>query len=224
MPGDGYAEVWVKMEAANPTGSYKDRMALAMIEAAETDGRLRPGQLVVEYTGGSTGSSLAFVCAVKGYPLRIVLSDAFSEEKIRTGHRPCRAGGGPALARFVIYFGGSAVAGIIGWMTIFATIIWPKMKQQPRVQQLKTLTAIHFFRYFATTLLIAGLVSRKLPSGFADPAAFGDLISLGLAYIAFIGLQRSTTEKATAVSGVDLQHCRRGRPASGHGPGARAHS
>jgi cysteine synthase A len=72
------------MEAANPTGSYKDRMALAMIEAAEADGRLRPGQLVVEYTGGSTGSSLAFVCAVKGYPLRIVSSDAFAAEKIRT--------------------------------------------------------------------------------------------------------------------------------------------
>jgi cysteine synthase len=80
----GSAEVWVKMEAANPTGSYKDRMALAMIEAAEADGRLRPGQPVVEYTGGSTGSSLAFVCAVKGYPLRIVSSDAFAEEKIRT--------------------------------------------------------------------------------------------------------------------------------------------
>jgi len=84
MADDACAEVWVKMEAANPTGSYKDRMALAMIEAAEADGRLRPGQLVVEYTGGSTGSSLAFVCAVKGYPLRIVSSDAFAEEKIRT--------------------------------------------------------------------------------------------------------------------------------------------
>jgi len=84
MADDACAEVWVKMEAANPTGSYKDRMALAMIEAAEADGRLRPGQPVVEYTGGSTGSSLAFVCAVKGYPLRIVSSDAFAEEKIRT--------------------------------------------------------------------------------------------------------------------------------------------
>ena len=72
---DDCAEVWVKLEAANPTGSYKDRMALAMIEAAETDGRLQPGQTVVEYTGGSTGSSLAFVCAVKGYPLRIVSSE-----------------------------------------------------------------------------------------------------------------------------------------------------
>ncbi|MGN6682084.1 MAG: PLP-dependent cysteine synthase family protein [Streptosporangiaceae bacterium] len=78
------AEVWVKIEAANPTGSYKDRMALAMIEVAEADGRLQPGQTVVEYTGGSTGSSLAFVCAVKGYPLRIVSSDAFSAEKIAT--------------------------------------------------------------------------------------------------------------------------------------------
>ncbi len=84
LAGEDRAEVWVKLEAANPTGSYKDRMALAMIEAAEADGRLRPGQLVVEYTGGSTGSSLAFVCAVKGYPLRIVSSDAFAVEKLRT--------------------------------------------------------------------------------------------------------------------------------------------
>jgi cysteine synthase A len=84
LAGDDCAEVWVKMEAANPTGSYKDRMALAMIEAAEAEGRQRPGQLVVEYTGGSTGSSLALVCAVKGYPLRIVSSDAFADEKIRT--------------------------------------------------------------------------------------------------------------------------------------------
>ena len=95
----------------------------------------------------------------------------------------------------LIYFGGSAAAGIVGWATIFATIIWPKMKRQPRVQQLKVLTAISFFRYFATTLLIAGLVSHRLPSGFADPAAFGDLISLVLAYVAFIGLQRSEAEK-----------------------------
>ena len=60
----GMADVWVKLEGANPTGSYKDRMALAMIEGAERSGRLAPGQPVVEYTGGSTGSSLAFVCAV----------------------------------------------------------------------------------------------------------------------------------------------------------------
>jgi cysteine synthase A len=80
----GMAEVWVKLESANPTGSYKDRMALAMIEGAERDGRLSPGQTVVEYTGGSTGSSLAYVCALKGYPLRIVSSDAFATEKLRT--------------------------------------------------------------------------------------------------------------------------------------------
>jgi cysteine synthase len=84
LAGEGGAEVWVKLEAANPTGSYKDRMALAMIEAATRDGRLQPGQPVVEYTGGSTGSSLAFVCAVKGHPLRIVSSDAFAVEKLRT--------------------------------------------------------------------------------------------------------------------------------------------
>jgi cysteine synthase len=83
LAADG-AEVWVKLEAANPTGSYKDRMALAMIEGAEQGGHLQPGQSVVEYSGGSTGSSLAFVCAVKGYPLRVVSSDAFAAEKIRT--------------------------------------------------------------------------------------------------------------------------------------------
>ena len=80
----GSAEVWVKVESHNPTGSYKDRMALAMIEGAERSGRLERGRTVVEYTGGSTGSSLALVCAVKGYPLRIVSSDAYAEEKIRT--------------------------------------------------------------------------------------------------------------------------------------------
>jgi cysteine synthase A len=80
----GMADVWVKMEGANPTGSYKDRMALAMIRGAEAAGRLAPDQPVVEYTGGSTGSSLAFVCAVTGHPLHIVTSDAFAEEKRRT--------------------------------------------------------------------------------------------------------------------------------------------
>lgn len=80
----GSADVYVKLEASNPTGSYKDRMALAMIEGAEQRGALRPGMTVLEYTGGSTGSSLAFVCAVKGYRLKIVTSDAFSAEKLRT--------------------------------------------------------------------------------------------------------------------------------------------
>src|SRR4029450_4560758 len=84
LVGEDCAEVWVKLEAANPTGSYKDRMGLAMVEAAEAAGRPPARQLAVEYPGGSTGSSLAFVCAVKGYPLRIVSSDAFADEKIRT--------------------------------------------------------------------------------------------------------------------------------------------
>jgi cysteine synthase A len=81
---EGAAEVLIKLEAGNPTGSYKDRMALAMIDGAERRGALKPGQRVVEFTGGSTGSSLAFVCAVKGYPLSLVSSDAFSPEKLRT--------------------------------------------------------------------------------------------------------------------------------------------
>lgn len=80
----GSAEVLVKLEYFNPTGSYKDRMAKAMIEYAEQRGDLKPGMTVVEYTGGSTGSSLAFVCAVKGYPFKVVSSDAFAQEKLRT--------------------------------------------------------------------------------------------------------------------------------------------
>jgi cysteine synthase A len=77
----GCAEIFVKLEWENPTGSMKDRMALAVIESAERDGRLAPGGTVLEYTGGSTGTSLAFVCAAKGYKIRIVTSDAFSQEK-----------------------------------------------------------------------------------------------------------------------------------------------
>lgn len=78
------AEVLVKLEYHNPTGSYKDRMALAMIDGAEARGDLTPGKSVVEFTGGSTGSSSAFVRAVKGYPLKLVSSDALSPEKPRT--------------------------------------------------------------------------------------------------------------------------------------------
>jgi cysteine synthase A len=77
----GSAEVLLKLELENPTGSMKDRMALAMVEAAEADGRLQPGGSVVEYTGGSTGVSLALVCAAKRIPLRIVTSEAASREK-----------------------------------------------------------------------------------------------------------------------------------------------
>ena len=76
------ARIVVKIEGENPTGSMKDRVALAMIGRPEADGRLKPGDTVVEYTGGSTGTSLALVCAVKGYRIRIVSSDAFSEEKL----------------------------------------------------------------------------------------------------------------------------------------------
>lgn len=81
---DGSATVLVKLEYLNPTGSYKDRMAKAIIEGAERRGDLRPGMSVVELSGGSTGSSLAFVCAQKEYALRIVTSDAFASEKLRT--------------------------------------------------------------------------------------------------------------------------------------------
>src|SRR6266480_598103 len=81
VPENG-ARILLKLENENPTGSMKDRMALAMIEAAEADGRLTAGGSVVEYTGGSTGVSLSLICAVKGYPLHIVTSDAFAREKL----------------------------------------------------------------------------------------------------------------------------------------------
>ncbi|RXT50238.1 cysteine synthase [Bosea sp. Tri-44] len=81
VPANG-ARILLKLESENPTGSMKDRMALAMIDAAEADGRLKPGGAMVEYTGGSTGVSLALVCAVKRYPLHIVTSDAFAREKL----------------------------------------------------------------------------------------------------------------------------------------------
>jgi len=81
VPENG-SRILIKLENENPTGSMKDRMALAMIEAAEADGRLTADGSVVEYTGGSTGVSLSLICAVKGYPLHIVTSDAFAREKL----------------------------------------------------------------------------------------------------------------------------------------------
>ena len=78
----GCAGVFVKLEWENPTGSMKDRMAHAVISRAESDGRLQPGDTVVDYTGGSTGASLALVCTSLGYPIKIVSSDAFSREKL----------------------------------------------------------------------------------------------------------------------------------------------
>src|SRR6476620_5129955 len=81
VPANG-ARILLKLESENPTGSMKDRMALAMIEAAEAAGRLSAGGAVVEYTGGSTGVAFSLVCAVKGHPLRIVTSEGFAREKL----------------------------------------------------------------------------------------------------------------------------------------------
>ena len=77
------AELWIKLELRNPTGSMKDRMALAMIERAEGDGLISPGDTVVEYTGGSTGPALALVCRAKGYKALIVIADCFTEERFQ---------------------------------------------------------------------------------------------------------------------------------------------
>jgi len=81
-PANG-AELWLKLEYRNPTGSMKDRMALAMIEGAERDGLVSPGNTVVEYTGGSTGPALALVCRAKGYRALIVIADCFTEERLQ---------------------------------------------------------------------------------------------------------------------------------------------
>jgi cysteine synthase A len=77
------AELWLKLEYYNPTGSMKDRMALAMIEGAERDGLISPGDTIVEYTGGSTGPALALVCRAKGYRALIVIADCFTEERFQ---------------------------------------------------------------------------------------------------------------------------------------------
>src|SRR5215510_9372741 len=77
------AQLWVKLELTNPTGSMKDRMARAMIEGAERDGLLEPGDTVVEYTGGSTGPAIALVCRAKGYRPLIVMADCFTEERFQ---------------------------------------------------------------------------------------------------------------------------------------------
>src|SRR5664279_465796 len=106
----GSADVLVKLEYYNPTGSYKDRMALAMIEGAEARGALRPGMRVVEFTGGSTGSSLALVCAVKGYRFAPVSSDAFAKEKLDT----MRAFG--ADLHIVASEGGAITPSLFDWM------------------------------------------------------------------------------------------------------------
>lgn len=84
LTGKDSADIYVKVEGANPTGSMKDRMALSMIEGAEKRGDLQKGGTVVDYTGGSTGSSLAMICSAKGYKAHFVSSDAFAEEKLQT--------------------------------------------------------------------------------------------------------------------------------------------
>ncbi len=107
LPPRGAARVVVKLEFANPTGSMKDRMALAAIRAAEADGRLEAGGTVVEYTGGTTGVSLAFVCAAKGFRAQIVFSDAFSRDKgqmmeaLGAEVRVIRSGGGGITEKVV---------------------------------------------------------------------------------------------------------------------------
>ncbi len=82
IPDPGGAQVLIKLESQNPTGSLKDRMALAVVDVAVAAGKLRPGGRLVEYSGGNTGTALAFVCAARGIPATVVSSDAFSADKL----------------------------------------------------------------------------------------------------------------------------------------------
>jgi len=115
------AEIYVKFEGANLTGSMKDRMALSMIEGAEKSGKLKKGMRVVEYTGGSTGSSLAMVCAKKGYKAHFVSSNGFAEEKLQT----MRAFG--ATVEIIEADGGILTADVINRMIVRAE----KLIQEP---------------------------------------------------------------------------------------------
>lgn len=130
--GNDCADVYVKFEGANPTGSMKDRMALSMIEGAEKRGELKPGGKVVEYTGGSTGSSLAMVCATRGYKAHFVSSNGFSEEKLQT----MRAFG--ATVEIIHAEGGILTAGVIDKMIARAkeligepNTFWPDQVNNP---------------------------------------------------------------------------------------------
>jgi len=100
----GCAQVFAKLEWENPTGSMKDRVAQAMISKAEEEGRLRPGDIIVEYTGGSTGISLALICVAKGYRIHIITSEAFSQDKLNQ-----MAAFGAAIFR-VNFFGEAVIA------------------------------------------------------------------------------------------------------------------
>ena len=112
VPSDS-AEIWVKIEGGNPTGSYKDRMALAMVKGAEADGVLNKNIRLLECTGGSTGTSLAFVCAVKGHPFTVITSDAYAREKINS----MRAFGAEVLIE-------SSIDGRV------TPDLWPRMRQR----------------------------------------------------------------------------------------------
>lgn len=132
LTGPDCADVWVKWEGANPTGSMKDRMALSMVEGAEERGALRPGMRLVEYTGGSTGSSLAMVCAMRGYRAHFVSSNGFAEEKLRT----MRAFG--AQVEIIEAEGRKLTAGVIDRMIARARklaaesdVYWPDQVNNP---------------------------------------------------------------------------------------------
>jgi cysteine synthase A len=152
---EGGAQVVVKLEYFNPTGSYKDRMALAMIEGAEARGDLKPGMRVLEYTGGSTGTSLAFVCAVKGYPFTALSSDAWAAEKIKS----MRAFG--AEVRMFPSEGGKITPGLIQTL-------------KAEAERLSADPAVYYTNQFNNRDAIAGYsaIGRELREQVGDVAVF----------------------------------------------------
>ena len=184
----GSAEVLVKLEYFSLTGSYKDRMALAMIEAAEARGHLRPGMTVVEYTGGSTGSSLAFVCAVKGYRFKAVSSDAFATEKLQT----MRAFGADVI--IVPSEGGRITPDLI-----------PRMIEM--VRDLARSPEVYWADQFNSTDSLAGYegIGRELLSQVDGPLhAFCGGVSTGLNVVGALALARELgAGKTVATVAVD---------------------
>jgi cysteine synthase len=119
---EGSAKIFAKLEWQNPTGSMKDRMALGLISKAESEGKIGPGYTIVEYTGGSTGASLALVCTAKGYRIEVVTSKAFSQEKID------QMAAYGAKINLVPYHGGGITRELI-WSMIHAA---EKLSLEPR--------------------------------------------------------------------------------------------
>ena len=172
---EGCARILIKVESANPTASMKDRMALAMIEAGERSGRLGPGGRVVEYTGGSTGVSLALVCAARGYPLSIVTSDAFSAEK-----RNHMAALGAELTIIPSAGGGMVRVKISGELELKELTIDPGAVDPEDVEMLQDMVQAAVNEAIRSAQELAASKMNAAAGGLAGPGGLGGLGIPGL--------------------------------------------